>query len=91
MLSVDHRKSATVLALACTLLFFFTHRSWQKFFAGKNLVTAQTQLRLYSKQQRAFGISNICYSQLPYKGCEWLDKKKRGNETKTRENSVKLR
>ena len=27
----------------------------------KNLVTAQTQLRLYSEQQRVFGISNISY------------------------------
>ena len=39
-------------------------RSWQKLFAGKNfvniLVTAQTQLRSYSEQQRAFGNSNIC-------------------------------
>ena len=32
----------------------------KRFFAGKNLVTAQTQLRLYSELQRAFGISNIC-------------------------------
>ena len=41
-----------------------TRRSWQKLFAGKNfvkiLVTAQTQLRLYSELQRAFGNSNIC-------------------------------
>ena len=41
-----------------------TRRSWQKLFAGKNfvklLVTAQTQLRSYSEQQRAFGKSNIC-------------------------------
>ena len=40
-----------------------TRRSWQKLFAGKNfvkiLVTAQTQLRLYGEQQRAFGNSNI--------------------------------
>ena len=38
-----------------------------KLFAGKNfvtiLVTAQTQLRSYSEQQRVFGISNICYSR----------------------------
>ena len=33
----------------------------------KNLVTAQTQLRLYSEQQRAFGISNICYCQYAVK------------------------
>ena len=33
----------------------------KSFFAGKNLVTAKTQLRLYSEQQRAFGISNICH------------------------------
>ena len=42
----------------------FTRRSWQKLFVGKNLVkilvTAQTQLRSYSEQQRAFGNSNIC-------------------------------
>ena len=31
------------------------------FFAGKTLGTAQTQFHLYSEQQRAFGISNICY------------------------------
>ena len=41
-----------------------TCRSWQKLFAGKNfvinLVNAQTQLRSYSEQQRAFGNSNIC-------------------------------
>ena len=41
-----------------------TRRSWQKLFAGKNcvkiLVTAQTQLRSYSEQQRAFGNRNIC-------------------------------
>ena len=41
-----------------------TRRSWQKLIAGKNfvkiLVTAQTQLRSYSEQQRAFGNSNIC-------------------------------
>ena len=48
-------------ARACALLFFFTRRSWQKLFAGKNLVTAQTQLHLYSEQQGVFGISNICY------------------------------
>ena len=33
----------------------------KSFFAGKNLVAAQTQLRLYSEQQRAFEMSNICY------------------------------
>ena len=32
-----------------------------RFFADENLVTANTQLRLYSEQQRAFRISNICY------------------------------
>ena len=41
-----------------------TRRSWQKLFADKNfvenLVTAQTQLRSYSEQQRAFVNSNIC-------------------------------
>ena len=30
----------------------------KSFLLVKNLVTAQTQLRLYSEQQRAFGISN---------------------------------
>ena len=44
--SVDHRESATALVR-------FTRRSWQKFFAGKNLVTAQTQLRLYSELELA--------------------------------------
>ena len=61
MPSVDHPEGATVLMrypqkCNCT--------SWQKLFAGKNflkiLVTAQTQLRSYSEQQRAFGKSNIC-------------------------------
>ena len=33
----------------------------RSFFVDKNLVTAQMQLRLYSEQQRAFWISNICY------------------------------
>ena len=61
MLSVDHRKNATALVRACAVLFFFNRRSWQKFLAGKNLVTAQMQLGLYSEQQRVFGISNICY------------------------------
>ena len=61
MPSVDHRESATALALVCALLFFFTRRSWQKFFAGKNLVTDKIQLRLYSEQQRAFGIRKICH------------------------------
>ena len=41
-----------------------TRTCWQKLFAGKNflkiLETAQTQLRSYSEQQRAFGNSNIC-------------------------------
>ena len=46
--------------LRITVLFY--PGSWQKFFASKNLVTAQTQLHLYSEQQRAFGISNIRYS-----------------------------
>ena len=50
------RKSATALARYLQKL--------AKLFAGKNfvknLVTAQTQLRSYSEQQRAFGNSNIC-------------------------------
>ena len=33
-----------------------------KSFLHIKIVTAQTQLCLYSEQQRAFGISNICYS-----------------------------
>ena len=47
----------------CTsaLLLVFICRSWQKFFVAKNLLTAQMQLHQYSEQQRAFGISNICY------------------------------
>ena len=48
--SVDHCKSATALTLYCS---FFT--LGEKFSAGKNLVTVQTQLRFYS-EQRAFGI-----------------------------------
>ena len=45
MPSVDHPESATAL-------LHFTRRSWRKFLAGKNLVTAQTQLRLYREHQR---------------------------------------
>ena len=48
---MDHRESVTALVWACALLFFFPCRSWQKFFAGKNLVTAQAQLYLYNEQQ----------------------------------------
>ena len=51
MPSVDH----------CSYCSFFTCKSWQKFFAGKNLVTAQTQLHLYT-EQRVFEIGNICYT-----------------------------
>ena len=65
--SVDHPESATALARyhpEVQLRLRVTRRSWQKLFAGKNfvksLVTAQTQLRSYSEQQRAFGNSNIC-------------------------------
>ena len=54
------RRSATALARYPQKL--------QKLFAGKNLVkilvTAQTQLRSYSEQQRAFGNSNICNSSV---------------------------
>ena len=50
------RSSAT--ALACY------PQKLAKLFVGNNfvkiLVTAQTQLRSYSEQQRAFGNSNIC-------------------------------
>ena len=49
-----------------------TCRSWQKLFAGKNLVknlvTAQMQLRSYSEQQRAFGNSNICNCHKVWRG-----------------------
>ena len=47
MPSADQRESATALAI-------FTRRSWEKVFAGKILVTAQTQLYLYSQQLRVF-------------------------------------
>ena len=51
-----------------------TCRNWQKLFAGKNflkiLVAAQTQLRSYSEQQRAFGNSNIC-NYVPFWRNEW--------------------
>ena len=33
--------SSQKCSCACALLFFFTRRSWQKFFAGKNVVTVQ--------------------------------------------------
>ena len=55
---------ACALSAEVQLRLRVTCRSWQKLFAGKNfvkiLVTAQTQLRSYSEQQRAFGNSNIC-------------------------------
>ena len=55
---------ACALPAEVQLCLRVTRRSWQKLFAGKNfikiLVTAQTQLRSYSEQQRAFGNSNIC-------------------------------
>ena len=44
---VDHHESATVLAHYCS----FSPAEVGKFFVGENLVTAQTQLRLYSEQQ----------------------------------------
>ena len=54
---------ACALPAEVQLRLCVTLRSWQKWFAGKNfvkiLVTAQTQLRSYSEQQRAFGYSNI--------------------------------
>ena len=53
------RRSATALA-----------RYPQKLFAGKSfvkmLVTAQTQVRSYSEQQRAFGNSNICICEYTF-------------------------
>ena len=58
---------ACVLPAEVQLRLCVTRRSWQKLFAAKNfvkkLVTAQTQLRSYSEQQRAFGNSNICNSR----------------------------
>ena len=42
----------------------FTRKTVLSTFASKNLVTAQMRLRLYSEQQRAFGIGNICYSNV---------------------------
>ena len=55
---------ACVLPAEVQLRLRVTRRSWQKLFVGKNfvkiLVTAQTQLRSYSEQQRAFGNGNIC-------------------------------
>ena len=55
---------ACALPAEVQLRLCVTRRSWQKLFVGKNfvkiLVTAQTQLRSYSEQQRAFGNSNIC-------------------------------
>ena len=55
---------ACALPAEVQLRLRITRRSWQKLFAGRNfvkiLVTAQTQLRSYSEQQRAFGNSNIC-------------------------------
>ena len=62
---------ACALPAEVQLRLWVTRRSWQKLFAGKNfvkmLVTAQPQLRSYSKQQRAFGNSNICnWLQFPH-------------------------
>ena len=58
------RKCNCACALPTEVQLRVTRRRWQKLFAGKNfvkiLVTAQTQLRSYSEQQRAFGNSNIC-------------------------------
>ena len=45
-------------------LFFLPAEVGKSFFAGENLVTAQTHLHLYIREPRAFGISNICYSLL---------------------------
>ena len=44
--------------------FLFYPQKLATVFAGKNLVTAQTQLHLYSKKQRAFGIGNVEYLQI---------------------------
>ena len=57
--SVDHCKSSTALAHYCS---FLPGEAGKSFLQVKNLVTAQTQLHLYSEQQRALGISNVCYS-----------------------------
>ena len=63
---------ACALSAEVQLRLRVTRRSWQKLFAGKNfvkiLVTAQTQLRSYSEQQRAFGNSNICNCKGIYSG-----------------------
>ena len=59
MPSVDHREVPLHLRAPVHYSSFFTCRSWCKFFAGKNLVTAQMQLHLYNEQQRAYRISNI--------------------------------
>ena len=58
-------RSATALARypqKCNYTCSLPTEVRKSFLQVKNLVTAQTQLRLYSEQQRAFGISNICYS-----------------------------
>ena len=65
------RRSATALARYPQKL--------AKLFAGKNfvkiLVTAQTQLRSYSEQQRAFGNSNICNSAVARQRGSYSNKK----------------
>ena len=43
-----------------TVLACYPQKLAKVFLRVKNLVTAQAQLHLYSEQQRAFGISNIC-------------------------------
>ena len=52
---------------SATALVRYPHKLAKKLYAGKNfvknLVTAQTQLRSYSEQQRVFGNSNICNSR----------------------------
>ena len=57
-------ESATALVHACEHLritvLFYLQKLVNVFFVGKNLVTAQAQLPLYSNQQREFRISNIC-------------------------------
>ena len=55
------RKVQLRLRTAAYYCLFLPAEVGKSFFACKNLVTAQTQLPLYSEQQSACGISSICY------------------------------
>ena len=59
-------KISTYTAIQLAHYCSFYSQKLAKVFASKNLVTVQTQLRLYSEEQRAFGISNICYCCLEW-------------------------